>query len=81
MNAPDPGRPEDGAASLRRALHATAGELAPPPYPAERVRRLGRRRVRARRAGVAGPAAAAGMAAGAGGGPPWSGGGGAVSYK
>ncbi len=44
MNAPDPGRPEDGAAaSLRRALHATAGELAPPPYPAERVRRLGRR--------------------------------------
>ncbi|MEU0140773.1 hypothetical protein ABZ203_13120 [Streptomyces albidoflavus] len=37
MNAPDPGRPEDGAAaSLRRALHATAGELAPPPYPARR---------------------------------------------
>ncbi|SCD74413.1 hypothetical protein GA0115236_12051, partial [Streptomyces sp. IgraMP-1] len=43
MNAPDPGRPEDDAASLRRALRATAEELAPPPYPAERVRRLGRR--------------------------------------
>ncbi|WP_436740008.1 hypothetical protein [Streptomyces sp. BBFR102] len=58
MNAPDPGRPEDGAASsLRRALHSTAGELAPPPYPAERVRRLGRRRVRARRIAVAVPAA------------------------
>lgn len=46
MNAPDPGRPEDGAAaSLRRALHATAGELAPPPYPAERVRQIGRAHV------------------------------------
>ncbi|MFE6719454.1 hypothetical protein ACFVDU_17985 [Streptomyces albidoflavus] len=74
MNAPDPGRPEDGAAlSLRRALHATAGELAPPPYPAERVRRLGRRRVRARRAVVAVPAAAV-LAAVAVGLPQWSGG-------
>ncbi|MGW9001711.1 hypothetical protein ACWGQZ_30205, partial [Streptomyces koyangensis] len=56
MNAPDPGRPEDGAASLRRALHATAGELAPPPYPAERVRRLGRRGGRGGGAGVGGRA-------------------------
>lgn len=64
MNAPDPGRPEDdAAASLRRALRATAGELAPPPYPAERVRRLGRRRVRTRRALVAAPAAVAAVLA------------------
>ncbi|MDH6187127.1 hypothetical protein M2168_000159 [Streptomyces sp. CZ24] len=76
MNAPDPGRPEDGAAaSLRRALHATAVELAPPPYPAERVRRLGRRRVRTRRALVAVPAAvAAVLTAVAVALPQWSGG-------
>ncbi|MEY6567233.1 hypothetical protein AB8B12_20295, partial [Streptomyces sp. PGLac3x] len=64
MNAPDPGRPEDGAAtSLRHALHATAGELDPPPYPAERVRRLGRRRERTRRALVVVPAAVAAVVA------------------
>ncbi|MBF4132657.1 MULTISPECIES: hypothetical protein [Streptomyces] len=75
MNASDPGRPEDdAAASLRRALRATAGELAPPPYPAERVRRLGRRRVRTRRALVAVPAAVAAVLAAAIALPQWPGG-------
>ncbi|MGX1836023.1 hypothetical protein [Streptomyces diastaticus] len=69
MNASDPagrdgvpaaGGAEDQAArSLRRALHGAAGPLVPPPYPAARVRRMGRRRVRNRRVAAVVPAAVA----------------------